>query len=426
MNRCRAARIAAVRVTPIALKDPPLLNASGVHQPYALRSIIEIDSDDGAVGLGETYGDDPILSRLQASAPHLAGTSPLDLHAVQSIVRRQAFTADEQATMEQSPGSPAGRTFAKVFGAFEAALADLCARREGVPLATWLGGPVRDRVPYSAYLFYKFAQHAGLPYEADRWGATLDADGIVRQARQMVGEFGFRSIKLKAGVFEPELEADALLALRAAFPHHPLRIDPNGNWSPATAQRIAHRLGRELEYYEDPVPTLADMAALRSSSGLELATNMVVCDEAELRENVRLGAVQTILLDHHAWGGFRATRELATICRVFGMRLSMHSNSHAGISLMAMTHLAASLPELDYACDTHYPWQEEDLLAAGPVRFEDGAVMLPTSPGLGVDLDHGRLGTLHEQYLRCGIRRRDDASEMRKHEPGFVKLKPRY
>ena len=426
MNTFRAATIAAVRITPIALRDPPLLNASGVHQPFALRSIIEIDSDDGAVGLGETYGDDPILWRLQAVAPHLAGASPLDLHAVEAIVRTRAFTADEQRAMAQSPGSPAARAFTKVFGAFEAALADLCARREGVPLAVWLGGPVRDRVPYSAYLFYKFAQHIGQPYDADRWGAALDAEGIVRQAGQMVGEFGFRSIKLKAGVFEPELEADALIALRAAFPHHPLRIDPNGNWSLATAQGIAQRLGSELEYYEDPVPTLADMAALRSLSGLELATNMVVCDVAELRENVRLGAVQTILLDHHAWGGFRATRELAAMCRAFGLRLSMHSNSHAGISLMAMTHLAASLPDLDYACDTHYPWQSEDLLQGGPVRFHDGAVMLPLSPGLGVDIDQGLLGALHEQYLRCGIRWRDDASEMRKYEPGFIKRKPRY
>ena len=415
-----------MRITPIALKDPPLLNASGVHQPFALRSIIEIDSDDGALGLGETYGDDPILRRLQAVAPHLAGTSPLDLRAVEAIVRTQAFTADEQHAIAQSPGSPAARAFAKVFGAFEAALADLCARREGVPLAVWLGGVVRDRVPYSAYLFYKFAQHIGQPYEADRWGAALDAEGIVRQAARMIGDCGFRSIKLKAGVFAPDLEADALLALRAAFPDHPLRIDPNGNWSIATAARIAQRLGSQLEYYEDPVPTLADMAELHSLTGLELATNMVVCDVAELRDNVRLGAVQTILLDHHAWGGFRATRELAVMCRTFGLRLSMHSNSHAGISLMAMTHLAASLPDIGYACDTHYPWQNEDLLKGGPVRFHDGAVMLPTSPGLGVDIDYDLLGALHQQYLQCGIRRRDDASEMRKYEPDFIKRKPRY
>ncbi len=426
MNSPRANRIAAVRITPIALKDPPLLNASGVHQPFALRSIIEIESDDGAIGLGESHGDDDTLLRLQAVAPHLPGLSPFDLQAVAEAVRTQAFSSDEQAAMRQSASSPAARAFAKGFGALEPALADLCARREGVPLAVWLGGQVRDRVPYSAYLFYKFAEHIEQPYEADRWGAALDAAGIVDQARQMVGEFGFGSIKLKAGVFEPELEADALLALRAAFPNHPLRIDPNGNWSLATAQRIAARLGSELEYYEDPVPTLADMAALRAQTGLELATNMVVCDVDELRDNVRQNAVQTILLDHHAWGGFRATRELAAMCSAFGLGLSMHSNSHAGISLMAMTHLAASLPDLSYACDTHCPWQCEDLLQGGPVRFHDGAVLVPQGPGLGVELDRDALGALNEQYLRCGIRKRDDSSEMRKYRPNFTKRKPRY
>jgi glucarate dehydratase len=426
MSPSHSPRIAAVRITPIALKDPPLLNASGVHQAYALRSIIEIESDDGAVGLAETYGEDGTLKRLQAVAPQLVGTSPFDLHALAATVRGQGFSADEQPAIAATPGSPAARAFAKVFGGFESACADLCARRAGVPLAVWLGGAVRDRVPYSAYLFYKFAEHIDRPYEADRWGAALDPEGIVRQARQMVGEYGFGSLKLKAGVFEPEREGDALLALRAAFPLHPLRIDPNGNWSVATATLVAQRLGRELEYYEDPVPTLADMGTLRSLTGLELATNMVVCDVAELRENVRLGAVQTILLDHHAWGGFRATRELAAMCSVFGLRMSMHSNSHAGISLMAMTHLAASLPELGYACDTHYPWQCEDLIKGGPVRFHEGAVRLPMAPGLGVELDRDALGALHEQYQRCGIRKRDDESEMRKYEPEFSKRKPRF
>jgi glucarate dehydratase len=42
----------------------------------------------------------------------------------------------------------------------------------------------------------------------------------------------------------------------------------------------------------------------------------------------------------------------------------MHSNSHLGISLLAMTHLAAAIPNLTYACDTHYPWQTEEVLAA--------------------------------------------------------------
>jgi glucarate dehydratase len=420
-------RIATVRVTPIALKDPPLLNASGVHEPYTLRSIIEIEAADGTVGLAETYGDDDTLLRLQAVAPHLKGMEPHNLAALANTVRQHAAGAHRGPQLDLAPGTTAARALDKVFAAFETGLADLNARRASLPLCDWLGGRVRDRVPYSAYLFFKFGRHHSPPYADDPWGEALDAEGIVKQARTMIGQYGFGSIKLKAGAFEPAHEAQALLALHAAFPKAPLRIDPNGNWRLETALAVAAQVGSALEYYEDPVPTLQDMAELHRRTGLMLATNMVVCDRREFAENVKLGApIQTILCDHHFWPGFRATREMAAMCETFGLKLSMHSNSHAGISLMAMTHLAATLPALAYACDTHYPWQNEDVIAGGRVPFVDGAVVLGDAPGLGVTLDREALARLHEQYLACGIRQRDDTREMRKHQPGFIKRKPKY
>ena len=428
-------RIARIRITPIALKDPPLLNASGVHEPFTLRSILEIEAEDGTLGLAETYGDDDTLKRLRAVAPELRGIGTHDLAALASAVRRHGVGLHDGPVLDLAPGSKPARALDKVFAAFETGLADLNARRAGLPLCDWLGGRLRDRVPYSAYLFYKFGRHHGQPYGAggdgadagDPWGEALDAAAMVRQAQTMVALYGFGSIKLKAGVFEPALEADCLLALHDAFPKHPLRIDPNGNWSLATALRVAERVGSALEYYEDPVPTLADMAELQARTGLMLATNMVVCDRGEFAANVALGApVRTILSDHHFWPGFRATRELGALCDTFALKLSMHSNSHAGISLMAMTHLAASTPGLAYACDTHYPWQSEDVIRGGRVRFVDGCVQVGSAPGLGVDLDPEALAALHEQYLRCGVRSRNDTREMQKHQPGFVKLKPRF
>ena len=69
----------------------------------------------------------------------------------------------------------------------------------------------------------------------------------------------------------------------------------------------------------------------------------------------------------------------------------MHSNSHVGISLAAMTHLAAAVPNLTYSLDTHYPWQSEDVIVGGRWRFEDGALPVPTAPGLGVELDEEKV-----------------------------------
>ena len=111
--------------------------------------------------------------------------------------------------------------------------------------------------------------------------------------------------------------------------------------------------------------------------------------------------------------------KLAKICQTWNLGLSMHSNSHLGISLLAMTHLAAAIPNLTYACDTHYPWQVEEVLAGGKLEFVDGSLKVPTSPGLGAKLDQDALAQLHENYLKCGITKRDDILEMAKIEAGW-------
>jgi Enolase C-terminal domain-like len=104
----------------------------------------------------------------------------------------------------------------------------------------------------------------------------------------------------------------------------------------------------------------------------------------------------------------------------------MHSNSHLGISLAAMVHLAAAVPNLTYACDTHWPWKTEDVLAGSPFTFSGGALAVPAGPGLGIELDRDALARLHEQYLTCGLRNRDDTGYMRRVDPGYERLQPRW
>jgi glucarate dehydratase len=133
-----------------------------------------------------------------------------------------------------------------------------------------------------------------------------------------------------------------------------------------------------------------------------------------------------VLSDHHYWGCLRATQALARMCDVFGLGISMHSNSHLGLSLIAMTHVVACVPNLGYACDTHYPWQEEEVIEGGRVRFHNGSVHVPTAPGLGVTLDRQALATLHRQYLECGVRDRNDLAQMKRYDPTFTGASPRY
>jgi glucarate dehydratase len=285
---------------------------------------------------------------------------------------------------------------------------------------------VRSKVAYSAYLFYKWDASVDPEYAPDPYGEAVNPQQIVAQARQMIDQYGFESIKLKGGVFDPDEEADAVLALKAAFPTHQLRIDPNSNWTMATSLRVADRLAGCLEYYEDPTPTLEGMAELHRATGLPLATNMVVTHWDELKRSISLNAVQILLSDHHYWGGLRATQALARTCQAFGLGLSMHSNSHLGISLMAMTHLAASVQHLSYACDTHYPWQQDEVLVGGKVPITGGCVHLTNKPGLGVEIDQEKLAELHEAFLNCRIRTRNDVAQMQRFRPDWRQIKPRF
>lgn len=422
-----------VRITPIAFRDPPLLNAAGIHEPWALRSIIEIETESGLVGINESYGDLPMLQAMAKAAPALTGLSPWALNEmdqrVAALVTPPKQTASEFLGQQVSlaPGTHVSKTVAKVISAFEVAMMDLQGQLAIAPVVDLLGGAARTAVPYSAYLFYKYAEHIEKPYAPDAWGDALTPEQLVAQAQRMIGQYGFKSIKVKGGTLPPDEEVAGVLALAKAFPGTPLRIDPNGNWAVPTSLKAVEQLQGVLEYYEDPAPGLDGMAAVAQACDVPLATNMVVTDLKEFRRNAEMGCpVKIVLSDHHYWGGLRATQRLALMCETFGLGLSMHSNSHLGVSLVAMTHLAASVPLLSYACDTHYPWQDDEVVQGGRMAFENGSLRVPTTPGLGVQIDRDALARLHDNYLNTTIRNRDDLRQMRKYNPAFTGHQPRF
>ncbi|QCX76522.1 Glucarate dehydratase [Streptomyces sp. YIM 121038] len=416
-----------VRLTPVLVADPPLLNAQGLHQPYTPRLIIEVETEDGTVGAGETYGDGRYLELARPLAAKLVGRAVGDLNGLFTLADGIGVDAHRVDTAVDGGGLRGAQTADKlrlsVVSGFEVACLDALGKALGLPVHALLGGKVRDSVEYSGYLFYKYAAHPrGTAAEEDGWGPALDPDGIVAQARAFAERYGFRSFKLKGGVFPPEEEAAAIRALAAAFPGAPLRLDPNGAWSVETSVKVADGLADVLEYLEDPALGTAAMAGVAARTSVPLATNMCVTTFEEIPEAFARRAVRVVLSDHHYWGGLRRTRELAAVCRTFGVDVSMHSNTHLGISLAAMTHVAATVPGLRHACDTHYPWQSEDVLTERP-RFERGRVTVGDAPGLGVEIDRDRLDALHRRWLDedfAALRDRDDAAAMRRAKPEWV------
>ncbi|WP_043640814.1 glucarate dehydratase family protein [Nonomuraea candida] len=416
--------IRQIHVTPVAFRDPPLLNAAGVHEPWALRTIVEVVTDEGLTGLGETYGDLDHLGKVRECAQALIG---LDVHALNTMYAR--ISAIVGATVPDLHGLTGATTKEKsvdrIFSPFEVACLDIRGKAAGVPVSELLGGKVRDAVPYSAYLFYKWAGHPG--DEPDRFGGALDEPRIIEQAHLLIQEYGFTSIKLKGGVFPPDQEIAAIRALHEAFPEVPLRLDPNAAWSVATSIRVGRELEGVLQYLEDPTAGIDGMAQVAAAVPMPLATNMCVVTPEHFPPAMASRAIGVLLLDHHYWGGLVRSSHIAAMCDTFGIGLSMHSNSHLGISLAAMTHLAAATPNLTFACDTHTPWQDgQDVVVPGALRFVDGAVPVPTAAGLGVELDRDALAVMNEQYERCGLLARDDTSYMQRFDPSFSAKKPRW
>ena len=365
---------------PLPLAIPPLRNSWGVHEPVALRSIVRLTTDDGCVGWGETYGGEDILRKLQGAASLVKGLDPALFNRLRILINNPP-----------------------VFAAYETAMLDLLGKAGGRPVCDVLGGKVRDTVPYSAYLFYKYAGD-------DEWGEAMSPEQLVAQAETFVDRYGFETLKLKGGVLPPEAEAETMRQLRERFPQHQLRIDPNAIWSVETSIRFAGWVeDLDMEYYEDPAPDLAGMAAVAQATPIPLATNMVVTAFTHIAPSVQMDAVQVVLADHHHWGGMQASLTLAKICETFRLGISQHSNSHTGISLAAMTHWAAAAPNLIYASDTHYPWNEEDDIVQGaPLQFVDGAFPVPTDRAWAWRL------------TRSGCRRRTSATYRTKPRAGTM------
>ncbi|MFJ4104066.1 glucarate dehydratase family protein [Amycolatopsis japonica] len=410
-------KVLDVVLTPVAFADPPLLNAMGVHEPFALRGVVQLICEDGVVGLGESYGDLAFLDQVRKVLPELKGHDVFDLPGL----RRKVATTLGEVVFADAHGLTGGfsvsKTVASVYSLFEVAALDAQGHYLGRPVVDLLGGKARDAVDFSAYLFYKFGAHIGA--EEDSWGEVTTPDALVGEARRMVEEYGFGSIKLKGGAFDPDQEMDGIRALADAFPDHPLRIDPNAAWTVETGIRVAEELDGVLEYLEDPTPGIEGMARVAERANMPLATNMCVVRFADIEPAFRQRAVGVILSDHHYWGGLRDTQALSITAECFDVGLSMHSNSHLGISLAAMVHVAAATPHLTYACDTHWPWKTADVIAPGALEFVDGAVAVPDKPGLGVELDPDALARAHEDYVRSGQTKRDDVTYMRKFVGSF-------
>jgi glucarate dehydratase len=378
-------KITDLRATTVSVPlEAPLRHANGCHWGRFVRTIVELETDTGLVGLGEMGGGGESAEAVfRALKPALIGFEPTGLEALRFLVANPTASLYNNRT--------------QVLAALEFACLDILGQAWGVPVSEILGGRLRDRVRFASYGFFRYA------HPQTGAGEVRTIDQLVAHVRSLKARHGFTTHKLKGGVFPPAYELEAYRALASACPGDTLRFDPNGTWS--TEQAIA--FGRAIEdlpndYLEDPVFGLAGMRRAREKLRLPLATNTVVVNVEQLAANVLDTACDVILLDTTFWGGIRPCVKAAAICDAFQLGVAVHSSGELGIQLATMLHLGAVLPNLSFAADAHYHHQRDDVIEGGLMRYDEGAIRVPDAPGLGVRLNREKVREYHEEYLRLG------------------------
>ena len=361
-----------------------LRHSNGCHWGRFVRTIVEVHTDQGIVGLGEMGGGgESAEAAFRSLLGYLKGHDPFDLEALRWKIANPTASLYNDRT--------------QLLAAIEFACLDIAGRALDVPLHSLLGGKLRDEVEFASYLFFTYPV-AGEPIVDVR-----TPDQLVAHARQLQQDHGFTGHKLKGGVFSPDHELDCYLALADAFPGDRIRFDPNGIFGLGDALRFGHAIeGLNNGYYEDPTWGLNGMRQLRERINIPLATNTVVVNFEQLAVNILDPALDVILLDTTFWGGIRPCIKAAGICETFQQQIAVHSSGELGIQLATMLHLGAVPPKLTFAADAHYHHLCDDIIVGGAMPYRDGRIAIPGGPGLGVELDREKLGIYAEEYERHG------------------------
>jgi glucarate dehydratase len=378
-------RIRDIRATTVTVPlEAPLRHANGCHWGRFVRTIVEVETDTGIVGLGEMGGGGESAEAVfRAMKSYLVGHDPARLEEMRFRIANPTASLYNNRT--------------QILAALEFACLDIVGQAWGVPVCDILGGKLRDRVPFASYLFFRY------PDPKTGRGEVRKVEQLVELACSLKRRFGFTTHKLKAGVFPQDYELEAYRAVAAAFPQDSLRFDPNAVWSTEQAIRFGQAIeGLRNDYLEDPVYGLNGMRRARSMIRVPLATNTVVVNFEQLAANALSPAVDVILLDTTFWGGIRACVKAAAVCETFQTGVAVHSSGELGIQLATMLHLGAVLPNLSFAADAHYHHLTDDIIEGGLMQYEQGAIRVPDGPGLGVKLNREKLREYNELYQRLG------------------------
>jgi L-alanine-DL-glutamate epimerase-like enolase superfamily enzyme len=366
-----------VEIRPVLLTSP--YGRPGAHVSRRSACFVEVVTEDGIVGLGETYAG--------VYVPELAAAivdwfRPL-------LIGHDASRPNEIYRSAYWASSYWGRTglTVMVLGAIEIACWDALGKAHGVPVHTLLGGSVHDRLPLYA--------SGGTP--------TLDLRQLTEQAVE-VRDAGFRGFKMRANLFryQPQVEAERVAAVREVLGGEcAIALDAvqSFNLRPWSIQEVLRLLRvlepHDLAWIEEVLPPFdpEPYAELRRRSSVPIAGGEGITTATVFEQWLRAGAFDLAQPDATIIGGIGQARLACEAAARRGVQVAMHVWGSAP-TLMANYHLAFTQP--------HCIWLERPVMGnpletemlVEPLRVEDGCVLVPTAPGLGVELT----GELRERY----------------------------
>ena len=362
----------------------PIRHANGAHWGRFIRTIVEVETDEGITGLGEMGGGgESAENAFKGLKSYLLGHDPFQLESMYWKICNPTASLYNNRT--------------QLHAALEFACMDIMGKKLEIRACDLLGGALREEVPFASYLFFRY------PDKQTGTGGEETADEMVQHAKQLVEEHGFTTHKLKAGVFHPDHELEVFRALADAFPGHRLRIDPNAAWSVEESIRIGQSIeDLKNDYFEDPTWGLEGMRRVKSRIRIPTATNTVVVNFEQLAACIRSEAIDVVLLDTTFWGGLRQAWKGSVVCEKFQVGVAVHSSGELGIQLATMLHLGAAVPNLSFAADAHYHHLADDIIKGGKMKYEKGCIKVPSGHGLGVELDRDKLGQYAAYYKETG------------------------
>ena len=335
--------------------------------------ILELTTNTGVVGWGEAAPWSVFTGTLEASAaalntylrPEVVGANPLQVERI--LARADKVIVD------------AGEAKA----ALETALLDIAGKILGVPVAELVGGRCRDEIPLSFSV------------------ANPDFDQDLEDVAAMYAD-GLRILKLKTGFADHRFDLMRLEKLRSLYDDLDLRIDYNQGMQPYQAlPRLRDMESFNLSFIEQPVPRhdRATMANLARALVTPLMADESVFNAREALQGAEQGVADIYSLKIMKSGGIRRALEIAAIAKAAGIAVYGGCMFESGVAHAAGTHLCAAIADLPLGCEFYMPtyYLREDILTE-PFPVQQGRVIVPNKPGLGVEVDRGKL-----QHFRTAV-----------------------